>query len=252
MSEHTTKSEEARGGLYLVATPIGNAEDLSPRALRILKEADAVLCEDTRRLMDLLRRHDARAKKLLLYHDRSPPSRRAKALRLLKEGATLALVSDRGTPLIADPGYKLVREAIKAGIPLHVAPGPSGVLAALLLSGLPPDRFAFLGFPPPREGPRLRLFRAWREASCTLIFFQPARRLKERLQEMLEVFGDRPAALAREMTKTHQETERGSLQELARLYQSRDAPKGEITIVLGGAPKKAKKAKKAKKTQADG
>ena len=218
-------------GLYLVALPIGNAEDVSLRALSVLARADAVFCEDTRRMTRFLRTHQISARALRVYHDHSPPAARARILEDLARGQSLALVSDAGTPLISDPGYKLVRAAVKEGHALHALPGPASPIVALLLSALPPDRFLFAGFLPPKKGARCRYLALWKETPATLIFFCPARRLAAALHDMVEILGNRAAAVAREMTKTYEDIQRGDLLTLLALYE-KDAPKGEVTLVV--------------------
>ena len=222
------------GTLYLVATPIGNLEDVTLRALRVLGEAELVLAEDTRRTRVLLERHavDARPRSL---HAHNEAARIERALAVLEGGGNVALVSDAGTPLVSDPGERLVAAAVAAGHEVVAIPGPSALLAAVAVSGLPTDRFSFLGFLPRRSGARDALLETLRERSETLVLFESPNRLAASLRRLAAVLGDdRPAAVARELTKRHEEVARGTLAELARRFA--DGTKGEVTLVVGGAP----------------
>ncbi len=219
--------------LILVATPIGNLEDLSPRAERILKEADAVAAEDTRHTGQLLARLGIKAK-LISFHEQNEEKRTPEILELLKEGKNVALVSDAGTPGVSDPGFVLVRACHQNEIPVYAVPGPSAVLAALVTSGLPTNRFLFEGFLPKKPGKRRKRLEALRELEATLIFFESPYRLARFLNELREVLGDRQAAVARELTKKFEETKTGHLSALAEDY-SVHPPKGEITVVVEGA-----------------
>lgn len=218
-------------GLYVVATPIGNLRDMSFRALDILASVDVVCAEDTRVTGKLLAAFGASAR-LRPYHDHNAAQARPGLLRELKGGARIALVSDAGTPLVSDPGYKLVREAIAEGVNVIAVPGPSAPLAALTVSGLPSDRFLFAGFPPPKSSARRTFLKEFRTTPATLIFFEGPSRLAESLADMAAVFGDRDAAVARELTKLFEETRRGSLSELARGYETEGPPRGELVIVI--------------------
>ena len=222
-------------GLWLVATPIGNLEDVSQRALSVLASVDRIACEDTRRTGRLLSRHDIAAR-LVSYHEHNAARVRPTLIRMLKDGGSVALVSDAGTPLISDPGYKLVRAALDAGIRVTGCPGPSAPLLALILSGLPTDRFYFGGFLPTRAGPRWKALAALKSLDATLVFFESPRRLAASLAAMAAALGSRPAAVARELTKLHEELRRGPLDQLAAHYDSADAPKGEVVVVVGGNP----------------
>jgi 16S rRNA (cytidine1402-2'-O)-methyltransferase len=225
---------DAPGTLYVVATPIGNLEDVTLRALRVLREADLVLAEDTRRTRILLDRHGIAARPLSL-HAHNEAARGAAALAALAGGRDVALVSDAGTPLVSDPGERLVAAAIAAGHPVVPVPGPSAVLAALAGAGLPPVPFAFLGFPPRRASERSERFSAWRGRPETLVLFESPHRLAATLRALAEQLGgERPACVARELTKLHEEWARGTLAELATRFE--DGARGEVTIVLGGAP----------------
>ena len=219
-------------GLHLVATPIGNLGDITLRALWVLRAADRILCEDTRVTRRLLA-HFGIDTPLDPYHDHNADRVRPAVLDALRGGATLALVSDAGTPLVSDPGFKLVREALAKGLPVTAAPGPSAALTALILSGLPPAPFLFAGFLPPRSASRRRTLSAWAELAATLIFYEGPSRLAAALADMAVVFGDREAAVARELTKRHEEVCRGRLAELAARYAETGPPRGEVAIIVG-------------------
>jgi 16S rRNA (cytidine1402-2'-O)-methyltransferase len=219
-------------GLHLVATPIGNLGDLSPRAFAALSEADVVLCEDTRVTGKLLRLCGIR-RPLLSYHEHNAARVRPEIIERLRSGATVALVSDAGTPLVSDPGYKLVREAIAAGIAVSAVPGPSAALAGLVVSGLPTDRFFVAGFLPTRRSQRRRAIAEIASVPGTLIVFEAARRLPDTLADLAAELGARPAAVARELTKRFEQVRRGPLAELAAHYRETGAPRGEVVIVIG-------------------
>lgn len=218
-------------GLYILATPIGNARDISLRALEVLKGCDVIAAEDTRVTSKLLAIHGI-SKPLIPYNDHNGPQMRPKILARLEQGQAVALVSDAGTPLVSDPGYKLVREVIGAGISVVALPGPSAVLAGLALSGLPSDRFLFAGFLPSKAGERKSMLEELGGVRATLIFFESAQRLEDSLPALADVLGDRPAVVARELTKLHEEVRRGSLRELAGHYAKAGAPKGEVTLLV--------------------
>ncbi len=222
------------GRLRVVATPIGNLEDLSPRARQALASADLVACEDTRRT-GLLLHHLGIKKPLLSLHDHNERLRLPRVLDALASGQTVALVSDAGTPLVSDPGFLVVREAAKLGIAIEPIPGPSAVLTALVASALPPAPFTFAGFPPPKSGKRRTFYRALAALDHTLVFFESPHRLLPSLEDAQAEFGDRPAALCRELTKLHEETVRGSLSELRTGFAARPSIKGEFVLVVGGA-----------------
>ena len=219
-------------GLYILATPIGNARDITLRALETLKACDVIAAEDTRVTSKLLAIHGI-SRPLIPYNDHNGAQMRPKILARLEQGQLVVLVSDAGTPLVSDPGYKLAREVIAAGLPVIALPGPSAVLAGLTLSGLPSDRFLFAGFLPAKAGERKSLLEELATVRATLIFFESAQRLAESLAAIAEVLGDRPAAMARELTKLHEEVRRGSLRELAAHFEKQGAPKGEVTLVVG-------------------
>ena len=220
------------GTLLLVATPIGNLEDVTGRALRVLREAHLVLAEDTRRTRVLLARYGIGARPRSL-HAHNEAAREREVLDALAAGRDVALVSDAGTPLVSDPGGRLVAAALEAGHRVEPVPGPSAVLAALAASGLPATPFAFLGFLPRRAGERDALLRGWRGRRETLVLFESPRRLAATLRALAAALGDRPAAVARELTKLHEEIARGSLARLAERFAP--GARGEITIVVGGA-----------------
>ena len=219
-------------GLYILATPIGNARDISLRALDTLKGCDVIAAEDTRVTSKLLSIHGV-SKPLIAYNDHNAPEMRPRILARLAQGEVVALFSDAGTPLVSDPGYKLVRAAIEAGANVVSIPGPSAVLAGLTLSGLPSDRFLFAGFLPSRQGERKSALEELKSVRATLIIFESAQRLSESLAAMAEVLGDRPCAMTRELTKMHEEVRRGSLSELAAHYDKAGAPRGEVTLLVG-------------------
>src|SRR5262245_32374889 len=218
-------------GLYITATPIGNASDITLRALNVLKSCDAIVAEDTRVTSRLLAIHGI-SRPLLIYNDHNAPSVRPKLLQRLREGARLALVSDAGTPLISDPGHKLVTAAREQGIAVYPVPGPSAALAALTASGLPGEKFLFAGFLPAKSGERRSALAELSAIPATLIVFESAQRLAEALADMAEILGAREAVVARELTKLHEEFRRGSLAELAADY-AKGPPKGEVTLVIG-------------------
>ena len=221
-----------RSGLYIVSTPIGNLGDLTKRAEEILASATLIACEDTRVTGKLLAKSGIKSR-MIAYHDHSPPSVRHDLIERLKNGETVALVSDAGTPLVSDPGYKLVGEAVEAGLFVTAAPGPAAPMAALVLSGLPCDRFLFVGFLPAREKARRATIEEFVSVRATLIFLESPRRLGASLSTLADVLGERPVAVARELTKRYEEVTRGSLSELAAKYQNEVPPKGETVVVVG-------------------
>ena len=223
---------QLRSGLYVVATPIGNLGDLTDRAAAILSGADVVACEDTRVTGKLLSARGIRTR-MIAYHDHSSENVRDGIIKRLESGETVALVSDAGTPLISDPGYKLVAQAVDAGVYVTAAPGPSSPLTALVLSGLPTDRFLFAGYLPSREKARRDAIAEFATLRATLIFLESPRRLAPSLAALADGLGNRPAVVARELTKLYEEMTRGSLSELAEIYRETDAPKGEVVVVVG-------------------
>ncbi|MBW7055605.1 16S rRNA (cytidine(1402)-2'-O)-methyltransferase [Paracoccus bogoriensis] len=223
-------------GLYLVATPIGTARDITLRALDVLNSADLLAAEDTRTLRHLMDIHGVplRRRRLLSYHDHNGDRARPVLLAALAAGASIAYASDAGTPLVADPGYRLARDAAQAGHRVHVLPGPSAALAALSLSGLPSDRFLFLGFPPPTEAARRAWLEQWIWTDATLIFFESPRRVNRILEDLCEIDPNRYTVVARELTKKFEEIIRGSAAELA-ADPRMAALKGEIVVLLDRA-----------------
>ncbi|HJU31843.1 MAG TPA: 16S rRNA (cytidine(1402)-2'-O)-methyltransferase [Hyphomicrobiaceae bacterium] len=226
-------AEPLAAGLYVVATPIGNLADITLRALTVLARSDVICCEDTRHSRTLLA-HYAIARPLRPYHEHNAARERPRIMADLAAGNSVALISDAGTPLISDPGYKLVREAIDAGFPATVLPGPSAALAALTAAGLPTDTFLFGGFLPPRRKARQSRLAELKDVPATLVLFEAPSRLAECLHDIADVLGDRPAAVVRELTKLHEEVRRGRPSELA-LWAHEAAPKGEIVVVVGPA-----------------
>jgi len=221
--------------LYLVATPIGNLGDITLRALETLAAADMLACEDTRVTRILLERYGIRQRPVA-YHEHNAAEAGPRLLEALSAGRSVALVSDAGTPLVSDPGFRLVEQALAGGHRVVPVPGPSAVLAALTASGLPSDTFLFGGFLPVKDGQRRSRLEELKAVPATLIFFESPRRLAGTLGAMAELLGSRPAAVARELTKTFEEMRRGTLAELAAHYGGRDAPKGEVVICIGPPP----------------
>jgi len=225
----------AAGTLYVVATPIGNLEDITLRALRILKEVAAIACEDTRRTGLLLSRFEIKSR-LISYYEPREGQRIPQIVALLKEGRDVALVTDAGTPAISDPGFKLVREAIREGLRVVPIPGPSAMAAALSAGGLPTHRFLFVGFPPPKAAAVRKFLARLEEQDGTLIFYLPGRKLTEFLTAILDTLGDRDVVIAREMTKIHEEFARGKASAMAASASTREF-KGEMTVLVSGKPK---------------
>ena len=226
----------SKGTLYIVATPLGNLEDITLRAIRVLKEASVIACEDTRRTVKLLNRYEIRTP-MFIYHDYNKHRAGVGLMRRLKEGESVALVSDAGTPAISDPGYELVREAIAADVPVEVVPGPSALVSALVVSGLPTDHFAFEGFLPNRKEKRRKAIQALAGETRTMIFYESPQRVGAFLAEAAEILGDRKACLVRELTKVHEEILRGTLPELSAEIARRGSVLGEITVVVAGGQK---------------
>lgn len=223
-------------GLYLVATPIGNAADITLRALDVLARADALAAEDTRQTRKLMALHGIAlgGRPLISYNDRNGAERRPTILGWLREGRSVACCSDAGTPMIADPGYRLAEAAIAGGLGLTAVPGASALLTALSLAGLPTDRFMFAGFLPPKRGARRTALAELAAVPATLVFYESPRRLAPALADMAETLGGaRRAAVARELTKRFEEVRRGTLAELAAAYAEGDPPKGEVVVLVG-------------------
>jgi 16S rRNA (cytidine1402-2'-O)-methyltransferase len=219
------------GTLYLVATPIGNLEDITLRALRILKEADLIACEDTRHTARLLMRYDI-ATPMQSYHKFNEESRTPRLLQMLREGKNIALASDSGMPLVSDPGYEIVSACRKEGIPVVPIPGPSAAIAAIAGSGLPSDSFFFAGFLPARRAQRKRRLEELAGIPSTLILYEAPHRLLDSLEDMTAVLGARRACMARELTKIHEEFLQGTLAELLDALRARPKIQGEITLVV--------------------
>jgi 16S rRNA (cytidine1402-2'-O)-methyltransferase len=221
----------AKGTLYLVATPIGNLEDITHRALRVLGEVDVVACEDTRRTRVLLEHFGVRAK-TVSYHEHNERERAAELAALLDAGASVAVVSDAGTPNVSDPGYRLVRAAVERGARVVPVPGPAAFVAALTASGLPTDEFYFGGFLPPRAHARRQRLAALRDLRATLVFYETPHRLAHALADARDALGEREAAVARELTKLHEEIARGRLSELAARFSAEGSARGEMVLVI--------------------
>ena len=224
------------GILYLVASPIGNLEDITFRAVRILKECDLIACEDTRHTLKLLN-HYGIGKPLISYHDHNEATRSGELIARLQAGSNVALISDAGMPLVADPGYRLVTAAVATGISVQPIPGPSALLTALAASGLPTDAFRFAGFLPAKSGQRSSVLEAHADDQATLIFYEAPHRILDALADVDRVMGSRPVVVARELTKAHEEFLRGTARQIRDILAARDAVKGEITLLIGKAVK---------------
>ncbi len=223
--------------LFVVGTPIGNLEDISLRAVRILREVDLVACEDTRKTRVLLKRHGIASARLVSYHKFNEAKRTAELVELFRRGKSVALVCNAGTPAISDPGERLVRAAVENGIRVEVIPGPCAVIASLSVSCLPKEEFVFCGFIPSRATARRKKFATMRDEPRTMVFFETANRLSKSLADMFAAFGERRIEIARELTKIHEEVIRASLSETAAVFQEK-AVKGEIVLIVEGAKKK--------------
>jgi len=222
------------GTLYLVATPIGNLEDITHRALRILREAGLIACEDTRRTRRLLDHYEIRTP-LVSYHEHNEAARSEELVERLRQGGSVALVSDAGTPLISDPGYRVVAKAVAEGIRVEPVPGPCAFVAALTASGLPADAFHFAGFLPAKATQRRAALGDLKGIPATLVLYETPHRVLAALEDMEAVLGPRPVVLAREVTKIHEEFLRGTAAELAGVLRARPAVKGEIALIVGRA-----------------
>jgi 16S rRNA (cytidine1402-2'-O)-methyltransferase len=222
------------GTLYIVATPIGNLEDITQRALRVLGEVEVIACEDTRRTRTLLN-HFGIKTRTISYHEHNERERAVELGKLLEGGKNVAIVSDAGTPLISDPGFRVVNAAIERGITLVPIPGPTAFVAALVASGLPTDQFFFAGFLPARANARRAHLEDLAAIQATLVFYEAPHRIAAALSDALAVLGDRKAALARELTKIHEEIARGNLRELAKRFSQGFATRGEIVLLISGA-----------------
>jgi 16S rRNA (cytidine1402-2'-O)-methyltransferase len=220
-----------RGQLYLVSTPIGNLEDITLRAIRVLKEVDAIACEDTRHTQKLLN-HYGIQKRLVSYHEHNENTRAPELVSEMERGASIALVTDAGTPIVSDPGHRLVALCVERQIPIVPIPGPSAALAALAGSGIPAERVLFIGFLPARQGERRRALTELADNSSTLVFFEAPHRIAKMLGDAAEILGNRESVLARELTKLHEQFLRGALSDLAKQLKATSL-KGEITLVVG-------------------
>jgi len=221
------------GTLYIVATPIGNLEDITQRALRVLREVEIIACEDTRRTRVLLNHFGIRTR-TISYHEHNERERAAGLAELLEEGKSIAIVSDAGTPLISDPGFRIVNTAIEGGITVVPIPGPTAFVTALVASGLPSDQFFFAGFLPARANARRARLEDLAAIQATLVFYEAPHRIAASLSDALEVLGNRKAAVARELTKIHEEIARGNLRELAKRFSQSTATRGEIVLLISG------------------
>ena len=230
-SKPVAHNNEFKPGLYIIATPIGNARDISLRALDTLQIADVIVCEDTRVTSKLLAIHHI-SRPLMAYHEHNSELAGPKIINRLNRGEIVALVSDAGTPLISDPGFRLVQACAREKIYVTHLPGASSVLTSLVLAGLPTDKFLFAGFPPNKAGKSLTFFESFKFVQATLIFLENPKRLVKSLNNMAHVFGPRDAAIGRELTKKFEEIRKGSLQELSDHYARDGVPKGEVTIVI--------------------
>src|SRR5258708_7895172 len=231
-----SESASLAPGLYLVGTPIGNLEDITLRAIRVLKQADVIACEDTRQTQKLLN-HYGIATRTISYHEHNEASRAAELVRELEKGLRVAVVSDAGMPGVSDPGFRLVSLAIERGVPVFPVPGPAAFLAALVASGLPTDSFSFRGFLPAKSGARRHELERVLGAEETLIYYDAPHRIRETLADIVEVLGpERPVVVARELTKIHEEFLRETAGEMAQALDARGDVKGEITLLIGKAP----------------
>lgn len=222
------------GKLFIVATPLGNLEDITYKAVKILRSSDAIACEDSRRTVKLLNRYEIKTP-LITYQEYNKETAGKRIINRLKRGEKISLVSDAGTPGISDPGYNLVRDAILMGIAVEIAPGPSAIVSALVLSGLPTDRFCFEGFVPTKRERRVKKFESLIDEERTIIFYESPHRVKESLDDLAGPMGGRRAVLLREMTKMHEEAIRGTVVEIRDEMAGRERVHGEITIVIEGA-----------------
>jgi 16S rRNA (cytidine1402-2'-O)-methyltransferase len=224
--------------LYIVSTPIGNLEDITYRAVRILREVDLIACEDTRTTRRLLDRYDI-STRTISYHEHNELERAEELAASLESGQSIALVSDAGTPLLSDPGYRIVRAAVAKGVTVEAIPGPSALLTALVASGLPTDQFHFAGFFPAKESQRVRILESLRDEPATLIFYEAPHRILETLADIEAVLRDREIAVARELTKIHEELLRGTAASIRNTLAARDSIRGEFVVLIAKAMKPA-------------
>lgn len=223
-------------GLYVVATPIGNLEDITLRALRVLKEVDLIACEDTRQTQKLLD-HYGIANRTVSYHEHNEAERAAEFAQRLEQGARIALVSDAGMPCISDPGYRVVSAAVKRNVPIIPVPGPSAAMSALTASGFPTDSFLFSGFFPPKRGQRTAVLERVKDSDITIVFYEAPHRTVETVQDIVDILGPgRPIVIARELTKVHEEFLRGTAGEVLEKLKARGEVKGEVTLLIGKGP----------------
>lgn len=231
----STDRRPKQQGLYLVSTPIGNLRDITLRALDVLEAANAILCEDSRVTGGLMQAYNLK-KKLIVYNDHSDDADRENILKRLAAGEILALVSDAGTPMLSDPGFKLVQAAIEKGITIVPIPGASALLPALQLGGMPTDRFLFAGFLPHKSSARKAMFTELKGVQATLVFYESPNRIVDSIADALEIFGDRPVATAREITKMHEDTRRGTLSAWVADETLLGTLKGELVLMIGASP----------------
>jgi 16S rRNA (cytidine1402-2'-O)-methyltransferase len=245
------EKESMRPALYVVGTPIGNLEDITLRALRVLKEVDVIACEDTRQTQKLLT-HYAVKTRTVSCHEHNEAERSAELVGLMQQGSSVALVTDAGMPAVSDPGYRLISRAIEKKLPVVPVPGPSAFLAALVASGFATDSFCFCGFLPAKAGERQAALQEIRNSPATLIFYEAPHRIIDTLQDVVEIFGaTRHIVVARELTKVHEEFLRGRVPEVLRVLQQRDAVKGEITLLISKAEAAESQAEAARQTMRD-
>lgn len=243
-------TDKPSAGLYLVSTPIGHLRDITLRALDILSSADIVICEDTRQTSKLLNKYGISAK-LSVYHDHSSATDRAQIMDMIANGKVVAMVSDAGTPLVSDPGFKLVGQCLKKDIPVIPLPGANALLPALQLSGFGSDMFSFIGFLPPKDGARKTALASFVHTEYPLIFYETAPRLVKSLSACLDVLGNRRACVVRELTKIYEERKAGKLADLVDFYETHGRPKGEIVVVIDKGEKEQWDDSAIKKALAD-
>jgi 16S rRNA (cytidine1402-2'-O)-methyltransferase len=234
---HNTGSNAGAGILYVVATPIGNRDDITLRALSVLKNADLIAAEDTRHTGRLLSFHDITGR-LTSYHEYNEKIKTPGLIDRLKTGSSVALVSNAGTPVVSDPGYRLIKEAIAAGIKVVPVPGASAAVAALSVSGLATDSFVFIGFCPRKKEKRLDLLKSLKNEKRTVIFYESPRRIQRLVEEIISVAGERDSVISREITKIHEEFIRGTLSEILTVLKERSEIKGECTLIVSGCEEK--------------
>ena len=236
LNSHTNNTDiiKQTGRLYIVATPIGNMDDITIRARQILSQADIIAAEDTRTTGKLLAFHNIKKQQIISYHEHNEKEKTPGLVNKMKAGLSVALVSDAGTPSVSDPGYRLLIEAIANNIQIIPVPGVSAAITALSVSGLPTDTFIFVGFLPKKKGKRTEQLKNLAKENRTIIFYESPKRIAKRLEELLEILGDRNGVLAREMTKTYEEFIRGSISEILHTIKKRPAVKGECTLIISG------------------